>query len=304
MSLKYLIIGAGGTGAVLGRMLYGGGKDAALIARGEHLAAIKEKGLHFKHRDGEEEISAVPAFSAEEYEGEPDVIIVCVKDYSLESTYPLIQRFANEKTIILPILNVFGTGDRMQKVFKNNLVLNGCIYVSAGIAEPGIISQSGKGCRLFFGIRDESEMREELLHIEADLNECGVKAKLTDNIKRDALRKFSYVSPAGAAAVYHECTAGAMQKEGEERNTFIGMVKEVLAIAEAMGVKFDKDLVEVNLKLMDANPPGETTSMQRDILAGRLSEADGLILRVIRLGREYGVPTPLYELCAGKLGLV
>ncbi|MCD7818094.1 MAG: 2-dehydropantoate 2-reductase, partial [Lachnospiraceae bacterium] len=66
-------------------------------------------------------------------------------------------------------------------------------------------------------------------------------------------------------------------------------------------IRFEQDLVENNLKILSDLAPEATTSMQRDILAGKQSEIDGLIYQVVRLGHQYGVPMPQYEKAAEKL---
>ena len=93
--MKYAIIGAGGTGGILGFYMTKAGRDVTLIARGRHLAAMQEKGLAVeKMWDGTTETIPVKATDMEHYDEQPDVVLVCVKGYSLEETIPFIQRVA------------------------------------------------------------------------------------------------------------------------------------------------------------------------------------------------------------------
>ena len=124
---------------------------------------------------------------------------------------------------------------------------------------------------------------------------ADIHAHFTEDIQRDALTKFSFVSPMGAAGIYFGVTSEAFQVPGEVRETFIGLVKEVEAVGHAMGITFDRDLVATDLRLMDAFAPGLTTSMQRDVAAGGPSEFKGLVSRIVELGEKYHVPTPLYQ---------
>ena len=135
--MKYAIIGAGGTGGILGFYMTKAGKDVTLIARGRHLAAMQESGLAVgKMWDGTTETIPVKAMDMDHYSERPDVILVCVKGYSLEDTIPFIQSVANPSTIVIPVLNIYGTGAKMQEKLPNLLVTDGCIYVSANIKEP------------------------------------------------------------------------------------------------------------------------------------------------------------------------
>ncbi len=300
--MKYVVIGAGGTGGILGYKLTEGGKDVTLIARGAHLKAMQTRGLTIhKLWNGQTQTLPVRAVSAEEYDEQPDVILVCVKDYSLESVYPLIRRVSGPDTVVIPILNIYGTGGRMQEQLPGVLVTDGCIYVSASIESPGVLTQHGAICRVVFGVRSQEEYRPVLKEIARDFEDSGVIGILSENIQRDALQKFSYVSPIGAVGLYYSCAAGTIQQEGAPREMFKAMIREIVALAEAMGIHFEQDLVEVNLKILSDLAPEATTSMQRDIMAGKPSEIDGLIYQVVRLGQQYGVPMPQYERAAVAL---
>ena len=301
-TMKYLIIGAGGTGGVTGYYMKKAGKDVTLIARGEHLKRIQEHGLTLeKMWDGSEENVKIPATDMEHYTERPDVILVCVKGYSLEETIPFIKRIVKENTIVIPVLNIYGTGGKMQKELPELLVTDGCIYVSANIKEPGKLLQHGQILRIVFGVRNQEEYRRELKEIQKNLCDSHIDGILSENIRRDALEKFSYVSPIGAAGLYYHATAADFQKEGEARELFKTMIREITALAEAMGVPFEKDMVEVNLKILSNLAPEATTSMQRDIMAGKQSEIDGLVYEVVRMGEEYRVPVPAYKKVAEKL---
>ena len=300
--MKYAIIGAGGTGGILGFYMTKAGKDVTLIARGRHLAAMQESGLAVeKMWDGTTETIPVKAADMDHYSERPDVILVCVKGYSLEDTIPFIQRVANPSTIVIPVLNIYGTGAKMQEKLPNLLVTDGCIYVSANIKEPGVLIQHGKILRVVYGVREREEYDPRLEEIKQDFDVSGIDGVLSENIRRDALEKFSYVSPIGAAGLYYHATAADFQKEGEARELFKTMIKEIAALAEAMGVPFQKDMAEVNLKILSNLAPEATTSMQRDIMAGKQSEIDGLVYEVVRMGEEYHVPVPAYEKVAEKL---
>lgn len=300
--MKYAIIGAGGTGGILGFYMTKAGKDVTLIARGRHLAAMQESGLAVeKMWDGTTETIPVKAADMDHYSERPDVILVCVKGYSLEDTIPFIQRVANPSTIVIPVLNIYGTGAKMQEKLPNLLVTDGCIYVSANIKEPGVLIQHGEILRVVYGVREKEEYDPRLEEIKQDFDVSGIDGVLSENIRRDALEKFSYVSPIGAAGLYYHATAADFQREGEEREAFKTMIREITALAEAMGVPFERDMVEVNLKILSTLASEATTSMQRDVMDGKSSEIDGLVYEVVCMGERYHVPVPMYEKVAEKL---
>ncbi|MCI8431359.1 MAG: 2-dehydropantoate 2-reductase [Lachnospiraceae bacterium] len=300
--MKYLVIGAGGTGGCIGAYMTEAGKDVTLIARGAHLAAMQADGLRMETtKKGNYTVKPVKATDMEHYGERPDVIFVCVKGYSLEETIPFIRRVAKPETVVIPILNIYGTGGRLQERLPELLVTDGCIYIAAEIRKPGCLWQNGDIFRVVFGVRKPSEYREVLEKVRQDLEESGITGILSDNIQRDALQKFSYVSPAAACGQYYDAMAGDMQKPGEIRDTFAALIHEIDVLAEAMGIHFGVDIVQTNLDILDSLTPEASTSMQRDVKQGKASEMDGLIFEVVRMGRKYGVKLPVYEKVAEEL---
>ncbi len=303
--MKYIIIGAGGTGGILGFYMTKAGKDVTLIARNAHLEAMKKQGLSVqKMWTNETETIPVGAESMESYEAKgekADVILVCVKKYSLDSCIPFIQNISHENTIVVPVLNVYGTGAYLQEKLPKVLVTDGCIYVSANIKQAGVLLQHGEILRVFFGVREKEDLKklngqldgeykaERLLKkIAQDFKDSGIDGILSDNIKRDALTKFSYVSPIGTAGLYLHAVAGDFQREGEARELFKTLIREIVTLANAMGITFEEDLVERNLKILSNLPEEATTSMQRDVMEGKQSEIDGLVYEVVRMAKSMG----------------
>lgn len=299
--MKYLVIGAGGTGGCIGANMTEAGYDVTLIARGEHLRLMKENGLVVTSADRGTYTVPVKAEDMDHYNESPDIIFVCVKGYSLEDTIPFIKKVAHKDTVVIPILNIYGTGGRMQEKLPELLVTDGCIYIAAQISEPGKIAMNGAIFRVVFGFREASEYREVLATVKADLEKSKITPILSDNIQRDALQKFSYVSPAAACGQYYDANADVMQVPGEIRDTFIALVKEVDDLAKAMGLDFGMDIVKNNLDILDSLAPDASTSMQRDIRAGKASEIDGLIHEVVRMGDKYGIDLPTYRMISENL---
>ena len=349
--MKYIIIGAGGTGGILGFYMTKAGKDVTLIARNAHLEAMQKQGLSVeKMWTTETETIPVSAESMESYQAKgekADVILVCVKKYSLDSCIPFIQNISHENTIIVPVLNVYGTGVYLQEKLPEILVTDGCIYVSANIKEPGVLLQHGEILRVFFGVREKEDLKkfekkgdikkkipeeieedkmqldlsekdgleikklngqsnseykaESLLEkIAQDFKDSGIDGILSDNIKRDALTKFSYVSPIGTAGLYLHAVAGDFQQEGEARELFKTLIREIVTLSNVMGITFEEDLVERNLKILANLPEETTTSMQRDVMEGKQSEIDGLVYEVVRMAERYGAEVPAYRKAAEK----
>ena len=307
--LKYLIAGTGGVGGSIAAFLALAGKDVTCIARGEHLAAIRENGLQL-HSDLKGEYALrVPAYTAEEYTAlvstsadyKADVIFVCVKGYSVDSITELIKSAAHEHTVVIPILNVYGTGPRIQRLVPGVTVLDGCIYIVGFVSGRGEITQMGKIFRLVYGAhRSTIVSRETLEAVQRDLQESGIKADISDDIDRDTFVKWSFISAMAVTGAYYDVPMGEVQKPGEVRNTFIGLSQESAALGRKLGIAFKEDIVEYNLKVMDKLAPESTASMQKDMAKGHQSEVQGLLFDMITAAEEQGIEVPTYRMVAEK----
>lgn len=294
--MKILVIGAGGTGAPIAAHLKNGGADVSVIARGEHLKAIKANGLTIKKSDGTELNVKIDAYCEEEYSEKADVILVTVKSYSIDSVIPLIRKAAHENTVVIPLLNVFTTGEYLSEKLPELYVVDGTMYIVSSIKEPGVITMNADIFKVIFGERKGQEAKPVLDTIAKEMRNCRIFAQHTPEIRKEALLKFSFVSPLAATGVYHKCRAGDMQKEGKERETFISLVSEVEALANSMGIVFDESLTQRSLKLLSARTPDMIASMQRDVEAGKQSEFDGLIHSVAKISKEKGLGLKTYEM--------
>ncbi len=299
--MNYLVVGTGGVGGSMAGFLALAGKQVTCIARGEHLHAIRERGLILHSDLKGEHTLPVEAFTAEEYTGKADVIFVCVKGYSVDTIPDLIRRASHEQTIVIPILNVYGTGPHIQKLVPEVTVLDGCIYIVGFISAPGEITQMGKIFRLVFGAHRETKIPEGLLEaVQQDLIESGIKADLSDDINRDTFIKWSFISAMALTGAYYDVPMGEVQKPGKIRDTFIGLSQESAALGQKLGIKFPEDMVSYNLKVIDKLDPESTASMQKDLARGHQSEIQGLLFDMIRLAEEQQVDIPTYREVAHK----
>lgn len=298
MDLKYVIAGSGATGGSIGAFLAADGQDVTFLARGAQLAALKEKGISMRHTaKGNFSVCPVKAMTMEEYQEMPDVIFVCVKNYSLEDAVTFAARTGSAETVVIPILNIYGTGERMQKELPDMTVTDGCIYVAAHVSAPGEITHGGDIFRVVYGLRPGQEpgtaVCAKLEQVKRDLDHAGISGEYSENIRRDTFKKFMYTSPMAAAGEYFHAQAGDFQKEGEPRDTFIAMDREYLRLADAMGLGVPEDMVEVNLKILDDLSPEAGTSMQRDIAKGGRSEIAGLVYAVEDMAAAYQAEMPV-----------
>lgn len=247
---KYLIVGTGGVGGSIAGFLALAGKDVTCIARGKHLEAIREKGLHLRSDLKGNHFLPIQACTAEEYNEKANVIFVCVKGYSLDSIKDLLEKASDKDTLIIPILNVYGTGPRIGQLVPHVTVLDGCIYIVGFVSGPGEITQMGKIFRLVFGARPQQGVAPERLETIADvLRKAGIKADISDDINRDTFIKWSFISAMACTGAYHDVPMGPLQHPGAERDTFIGLSKESSEIGRKMGITYAEDPIDPDIEI-------------------------------------------------------
>jgi len=302
LEIKYLVIGAGGVGGSIGAFLASGKYDVSFMARGRNLEALKKEGLRMDSGiKGKLHLKDIKACSFEEYAEKADVIFVCVKDYSLDSIIPAIKKASHDKTIVIPMLNGLGVGARLKEKLGTGNVAEGCIYISAFTDCPGSIIQLGNLFKLFFGAGKGAELDEAILtEVENDLNNCGINAVLSNDIEKEIFRKFSFVSASNAFSLKYDVPIRLIQEEGEYRDILKGFFNEIKNIGMRMGFQYDPDLTEMNLRLVDSFKSGASSSMQKDMKAGRKTEIDSLVFSVVRLADSLGIDVPLYKGAIGQ----
>lgn len=298
---KYLVIGTGGVGGSIAGFLALAGKDVTCIARGKHLEAIRKHGLHLKSDLKGEHYLPVKACTAEEYKDKADVVFVCVKGYSIDSIKDVLEKSAHPDTLVIPILNVYGTGPRIGRLVPSVKVLDGCIYIVGFVSGEGEIAQMGRIFRLIFGARPEQNIPQEALdEIAGVLQSCGIKAEVSDDINRDTFIKWAFISAMACTGAYHDVPMGEVQHEGPVRDTFIGLSRESAEMGHRLGVAYPEDPVAYNLKVIDKLDPHSTASMQKDLAKGHQSEIQGMLFDVIKLGEKLGTDLTTYRKVAAK----
>lgn len=304
--MHYIIMGSGGTGASIGGFLASAGHKVTLIARGEHLKAIRQNGLII-HSDikGMLVLNNLQAMTTEEYLAtgqKADVIFVAVKGYSIDNILPFLAQASDEHTIIVPILNIYGTGKYLAEKLPNTHVVEGCIYIVAYISAPGQITQTGKIFRVVYGTRGSTPLKGKLEQIAKDLTDSDIKVVLSEHIADDTFRKFTFVSPFAAAGAYFDIPAGPMQKEGKEQDLFIALIKDCMTIAKAYDINLPEDIIDINLRIINAVTPDTTASMQKDLARHHETEMDGLIFEIVRMAKAKNISVPAYEQVAAHFG--
>lgn len=301
--MKYVIVGAGGVGGSIAAMLSLAGEEVTCIARNSHLHVLQERGLHYRSHLKGNHLLHIPTFSSEEYKGQADVIFVCVKGYSISLIIDFLKRISHENTLVIPILNVYGTGPKIASLLPENIrVIDGCIYIVGFKSAPGEITQMGKIFRIVYGARSVDDFLTKRMRDVADvLLNAGIKVTISDDINRDTFAKWSFISAMAVTGLYYDCTMDRLQDPHDAAyKTFYQLSSETEALGKALGIHVVGGLLQHNLHIMSKLDPSSTASMQKDMAAGTQTEIQGQLFDVIDLAHQQGVEMPHYIEVAKK----
>jgi len=287
-------MGAGGIGGCYGGLLARAGFDVALIARGNHLRAIKEKGLQLVQPDGAFTVD-VSATDDPSQVGPVDLVLFSVKAHQNPVAIPLIRPLIGNGTTVLTIQNGVESADEIGQIYGAERVLPGSAYVLSNIVSPGVIKQQSPVPRLAFG-ESNGYRSERAVAVQEAFSKAEIDAELSDDISRVLWSKLLYNSPANGMASAARLSPRDLIEYPEGAAMFRSAIQEVANVGCAYGVPFEDDDVQGALDLIAARPLGARGSMQADLEAGRPLELEAIVGSVGRIGRKVNVPTPIFDL--------
>ncbi|MCG7632936.1 2-dehydropantoate 2-reductase [Gordonia McavH-238-E] len=301
--MKYLIIGAGALGSCLAGFMHRAGKDVTLIARGEKLEIIRRDGITIETADGQTLIEQVKAVAAEDYDETPDVVVVCVKSYSLDSAFALLGRVCGPNTVILSLINALNVGDRIEAGMDRDVqIAEGVAYVAVGLSSPGVVKQKLNLFTVVLGARHKHPMPAGVERIAADLTDVGLTVEISDDMLRSGLRKFIRVSTLSAAEVYYDGYAGDVRGSSESMQYLRDLGNELMQIGDAAGVPVPGDPVAELVEAVTNVDADYATSLMVDHKNGNETEYESQFYDVYALGRAYGLPMEAYERVLRAIG--
>ncbi|WP_225585466.1 ketopantoate reductase family protein [Flavobacterium sp. MDT1-60] len=292
------ILGLGGVGGYFGGLLakayYNSAEvEIVFIARGATKEAIAENGLKIVNDDSEMVAHPKLVSNNPDEIGVLDYLICATKTYDIKESLLSLQKCITSATIILPLYNGVDAPERIKKIFPENEILQGCVYIISMIASPGTIRKMGFYEKLFFGSKMTSNAKlEELQNI---FQKAKIESYLVDNIEEIVWEKFIFISALASVTSYLNQNIGEVLKNKKSMKVYVELLYEIEAVAKAKGLQLPKDIVNQTIVKLEKSPKEATSSMHRDLLAGRKTEVTSLTQFVVNEGLKYGVKTPLYE---------
>ncbi|HEX8772944.1 MAG TPA: 2-dehydropantoate 2-reductase [Pyrinomonadaceae bacterium] len=291
--MRIAIFGTGGAGGYFGARLAHAGEDVVFIARGEHLKAIRERGLRVQTTAGEI-VARSEATDDPAQVGAVDVVLVGVKTWQVMDAARAMCPMIAPHTYVVPLQNGVEAAAELAAVLGDGHVLNGLCGTISRVTSPGYILSIGETNFIKFGELDNRHS-ERAAHLRQIFERAGVKAEVPPDIRAAVWEKFIFVVPYGGIGAVSRAPAGVIRSIPETRRMLEQGMDEILEVARALQVSLDEGIVEKSMGLIDSLAPDSTTSLQRDIAAGKPSELEAWNGAVVRLGRKTGVPTPLHE---------
>lgn len=302
---KILIVGIGGVGGFFGGLLakaFAGSKDVSVnfMARGKHLQAIQSRGLQVLSLDGE--FTAHPALASDEPAafGPVDYVILATKSYDLEDTVQHLRPCIRTSTVFIPLLNGVDTHARIQKLFPDNLVAEGCAYIISRLTAPGTIENLSAIKKLYFGVQDVQD--ERLTHLQNLFEQAGIASTCSTTILQTIWEKFVFISSTATATSYYDKTFGEIRDDEAYSKGLKALIGEVSSLAAAKGIALPEDSMERTLSVFNRTPSATTTSMHSDYRSAKGStEVESLTGYVLKEAEKYGLSLPIYEKMYAKL---
>jgi 2-dehydropantoate 2-reductase len=293
--MRIAVIGAGGVGGAFGAALANAGADVTFVARGAHLRAMRENGLRIEGGRGETLVRPARATDDPATIGPVDFVLFCVKLWDVETAGTAIKPLVGPTTAVIPLQNGIDSAERLIPTLGAQAVMGGVAQISATIAEPGVIRQTGTFMRLIFGELEGGKSARG----EAFLAQCrnaGFDATHSDRIMTELWMKFILLATNSAITAATRTPLGILRDDPDIFPLFARASAEVAAVARARGVHIPDDAEQSVVGFTRGAPPAMMASMAHDLIRGSRIELPWLSGKVVALGRELGVPTPVHEI--------
>jgi 2-dehydropantoate 2-reductase len=293
--MRVAVFGSGGVGGYFGGRLARAGEDVTFIARGEHLRAIRDSGLRVESIEGDFTIQPAKVTNDPSEIGAVDLVIVAVKAWQVPEAARAMKPMVGPATTVLPLQNGVDASSQLAAELGSEPVIGGLCKIVSLVVGPGHIRHVA--FKPFVAIGElNNERSQRVENIQTVFNRTGVTTAIPSDINVAIWSKFLFITAYSGIGAVCGGPAGKIRTNAEARGLLIRSMKEVYALAHARGIQLPADSVENSLASVDTLPDEATSSMLRDIAAGRPSELEAQNGAVVRMALESGVAVPTHEL--------
>jgi 2-dehydropantoate 2-reductase len=290
--MRIAIFGVGGAGGYFGARLVAAGEDVVFIARGAHLAAIRQSGLCVTTPSGE--LLARPAMATDDPAevGKVDAVILGVKAHQVPTVAQETRPLLGDDSFVVPLQNGVEAADMLCAELGVQHVVGGLCGTVSFVVAPGHIRSLGEINFIRFGeLSNLPSRRTEALR--DTFERAGVKAEIPASIQKAVWEKFLFVVSVGGVSALEQKPIGKVRERRESRRMLELSMQEIATLAEASGVPMDEGVVARTMSFVDTLPADGTASLQRDLADGRPSELEAWNGAVVRLAESAGQFVPV-----------
>lgn len=299
--MRVAIIGAGGVGGQIGARLAAAGHEVSILARGAHLAAIRETGL--KLVTPKDELSVRPVAASDEGCELPpaDLVIVAVKGQDLDGAMDGMAGPMAGEALALPFLNGVEASDRLAARFGADRVLTGIARISAYIEAPGVIRQISGFADYVIGRADGVQDVPEVARIRGAFESAGITVPASRDVRADLWKKFVMLSAFSGVTAGARCDVATIRATPALGELFLTLAREATRLGQAEGVALPDEFPAKMLEFVHSLPDAMRASLAHDLAAGKRLEVDWLSGAIPRLGRRHGLDAPASTTVAALL---
>jgi len=293
--MRIAVFGTGGVGGYFGGRLAEAGEDVIFIARGDHLRAIKEKGLKVDSRDGDFVIYPAAATDTVGDVGAVDLVIVGVKAWQVPDAARAMKPLLGSDTTVLPLQNGVDAASQLIETLGSDSVIGGLCRIVSFVVEPGHIRHAGSTPSVIIGELDNRQT-SRIATIEQLFKRAGVEITIATDIQVALWTKLLFIASFSGVGAIANAPAGVLRTDPQRRTQMLSAMQEIYVLAHARGIKLPPDSVDTVMAGVDALSEDATSSMQRDIAAGKPSELEAQNGAVVRMALEAGIEVPTHAL--------
>ncbi len=293
--MRIAVFGTGGVGGYFGGRLAQAGEDVTFIARGEHLRAIKASGLKVDSPDGDFVIDPAKATDDVREVGEVDLVILGVKAWQVPEAALAIRPLVGTTTTVLPLQNGIEAVPQLVDELGPSSVIGGLCRIVSFVVEPGHIRHAGFRPSIIIGELDNRHT-DRVTRIEQVFKHAGLDTTVAPDIQVALWMKFLFIASFSGVGAMANAPAGVIRSDPKWRVLIVNAMEEIYRLAHARGIKLPASSVDTVMASVDALPEDATSSMQRDIAAGKPSELESQNGAVVRMANEIGVAVPTHTL--------
>ncbi len=287
--MRFLIAGPGAVGGYLAARLADGGEDVTVLARPAHAARLRADGLALTGAEGTR-VYRPGVVTADQVDAPYDAVVLAVKAEALAQVMDDIAPAVGPATVVVPFLNGVGHIDRLRQRF-GPAVIGGVLRVATELDDNGAVRVLAPMFEVELGGFGEAA-GPGLKAVAAAFRGAGAEVTIQPDIVGALWAKWVFIASIGAVTSLMRAPVGDVVAVPGGAEFARSIVAEVAGVAEAAGHPVSAGFRQAVEGLVTAPGSTTTSSLSRDLVAGRHTEVDAVIGDLVARGQALGVATP------------